>query len=236
VPELWTLSRIERVRSFIRNLSPRGEFILVILVGFGPITILQLLGLIQSRRAGGSSGAEMSNVGLVAGIIGELAILAAVLGIGKLRGWSLATFGSRISWRDAGVGILLFVVTVVAMSGVGLLVQIIHPEQTSYSVAGIGLPVILLFSLINPILEEVLEAGYFIHSLKGFGMWPAVLTSALFRALFHWWQGINGLLLIFSMGFIFGLAYWRWRQLWPLVIAHALTVLYAAFYWSHHAA
>jgi hypothetical protein len=88
----------------------------------------------------------------------------------------------------------------------------------------------------NPILEEVLEAGYFIHSLKGFGMWPAVLTSALIRALFHWWQGINGLLPIFSMGLIFGLAYWRWRQLWPLVVAHALTILYAAFYWSHHAA
>lgn len=206
------------------------------LIGFGPITTLQLLSLIQSRQNSGASGAETSNVGLVAGVIGELAILAAVLGIGKLRGWSLATFGSRISWRGAGAGILLFVVTVVAMSGVGLLVQTIHPEQTSYSVAGIGLPVILLFSLINPILEEVLEAGYFIHSLKGFGMWPAVLTSALIRALFHWWQGINSLPTIFAMGLIFGLAYWRWRQLWPLVIAHALTILYAVFYWSHHAA
>ena len=206
------------------------------LVGFGPITTLQLVGLIQSRQSGGSSGAEMSNVGLVAGVIGELVILAAVLGIGKLRGWSLATFGSRISWRGAGVGILLFVVTVVAMSGIGLLMQTIHPEQTSYSVAGIGLPVILLFSLINPILEEVLEAGYFIHSLKGFGMWPAVFWSALFRAVFHWWQGVNSLPTIFLMGLIFGLAYWRWRQLWPLVFAHALTILYAAFYWSHHAA
>jgi hypothetical protein len=41
------------------------------LVGFGPITTLQLLGLIQSRRSGGSSGAEMSNVGLVAGVIAK---------------------------------------------------------------------------------------------------------------------------------------------------------------------
>jgi membrane protease YdiL (CAAX protease family) len=206
------------------------------LVGFGPIITFQLLSLIQSRRRADSSGAEMSNFGLVMGVIGELAILAAVLGIGRLRGWSLATFGSQISRRGAAAGLLLFVVTVGVMSGVGLLMQIVHPEQTSYAVAGIVVPVILLFSIIDPILEEVLQAGYMIYSLERFGMWPAVFASALFRALFHWWQGINSLPTIFSMGLIFGLAYWRWRQLWPLVIAHALTILYAAFYWRHHAA
>ena len=101
----------QRMRSFIRRLSPRGEFILVMLVGFGPITTLQLLGLVQSRRSGGSSGAELSNLGLVAGVVGALALLAAVLGVGKLRGWSLATFGSKVSWRGAAAGPLLFVVT-----------------------------------------------------------------------------------------------------------------------------
>lgn len=205
------------------------------LVGFGPITILQLLSWIQSQRNVGSPGAGISNVGLIAGVIGEAAILIAVLSIGRLRGWSLATFGFRISWGGAGAGILLFVVTLAAMSGAAWLVQTFHPERTNYSTAGIAVPGILLFTFINSILEEVLEAGYVIYSLKCFGMWPAVLASALIRALFHWWQGLNGPLVIFPMGLIFGFAYWWWRQLWPLVIAHVLIILYAVYYWSHAA-
>ena len=224
------------MKSFIRGLSARGEFCLVILVGFGPITFCQLLNLVRSHRVGDASGAGLSNAWLVAGVIGELMILAAILGIGKLRGWSLATFGSRISWRGTGAAIFLFVVTVIAMSGVGVLVNIIHPEHASYAVAGVTVPFILLFSLINPVFEELLEAGYFIRSLQRFGMWPAIFVSALLRALFHWWQGTNGPFGIFAMGVIFGFAYWRWRQLWPLVVAHALCDLLAAFYWSHHAA
>jgi membrane protease YdiL (CAAX protease family) len=152
------------VKSFIRGLSARGEFCLVILVGFGPITFCQLLNLVRSHRVGDASGAGLSNAWLVAGVIGELMILAAILGIGKLRGWSLATFGSRISWRGTGAAIFLFVVTVIAMSGVGVLVNIIHPEHASYAVAGVTVPFILLFSLINPVFEELLEAGYFITS------------------------------------------------------------------------
>jgi hypothetical protein len=29
------------------------------------------------------------------------------------------------------------------------------------------------------------------------------------------------------MGVIYGLVYWRWRQLWPLVVAHSLQMLFA---------
>ena len=204
------------------------------LVSFGPITAWQILNLVRSHP-GKISNEEPSNLGLAAGIIGELVILAAVLAIGKLRGWSLTTFGSRISWPGTGAAILLFVVTVIAMSGVGVWMDIIHPEHASYAVAGVSVPIILLFSIINPVFEEVLEAGYFIRSLERFGMWPAIFASALLRSLLHWWQGINGPFSIFAMGVIFGFAYWRWRQLWPLVVAHALCDLLAAFYWSHHA-
>ena len=75
-----------------------------------------------------------------------------------------------------------------------------------------------------------------IHSLQSFGMWPAVLASALLRALIHWQQGIDAVLMLFVWGLILGLAYWRWRQLLPLVVAHALSILYAVWYVSRHAA
>src|SRR5678816_3536152 len=66
-------------------------------------------------------------------------------------------------------------------------------------------------------------------------MWPAVLASAAFRALFHLPFGINAMLSIFALGLIFGLVYWRWRQLWPLIVAHSLADMLTLFYGSYHA-
>jgi len=236
----WRNLKRQSMRSFIRRLSPRGEFILVMLVGFGPIITFQLLSLLQPARSGGSAGPAVSNAALVAGVIGALALLAAVLRIGKLRGWSLATLGFRVSWRGAAAGVLLFVVAQLAESGAGRSVQAVHPQPNNLdvagTVAGIALPVILLSALVIPILEEVLEAGYMIHSLQSFGLWPAVLASASLRALIHWQQGINAALMIFVWSLILALAYWRWRRLFPLVVAHALTILYAVWYVSRRAA
>jgi membrane protease YdiL (CAAX protease family) len=95
---------------------------------------------------------------------------------------------------------------------------------------------ILLASLINPVYEEALGTGYFIHQLKRFGMWPAVLASAAFRGLLHFQFGVNSVPVLFAMGVIFGLVYWRLRQLWPLIVAHSLADLLALFYASYHAA
>jgi membrane protease YdiL (CAAX protease family) len=40
---------------------------------------------------------------------------------------------------------------------------------------------------------------------------------------------------VFAFGLIFALAYWRWRQLWPLIVAHSLSDLLALLYGSYHA-
>jgi membrane protease YdiL (CAAX protease family) len=50
------------------------------------------------------------------------------------------------------------------------------------------------------------------------------------------WVGIEGSLGIFATGLIFAFAYWRWRQLWPLVLAHILRNLYFLLFAVHHAA
>ncbi len=67
-------------------------------------------------------------------------------------------------------------------------------------------------------------------------MWRAVLASALFRATLHTYQGLDGALSILAVGVIFGFTYWRWRQLWPLIVAHALLDFVGFLNLNHHAA
>jgi membrane protease YdiL (CAAX protease family) len=77
-------------------------------------------------------------------------------------------------------------------------------------------------------------SGYFIWSLQRFGMWPTVLASALFRAFLHAHLGLFGATGILIMGVLFGMTYWKWRQLWPLIVGHSLMDLIGLLYLVHH--
>jgi hypothetical protein len=106
--------------------------------------------------------------------------------------------------------------------------------STSLPVAShVSLPMLILTLAINPVFEEMIETGYFVGSLERYGMWGAVLASALFRAILHAHLGVNAIVVVFPIGLIFGFVYWRRRQLWPLVVAHVLFDLYALFPRSH---
>jgi membrane protease YdiL (CAAX protease family) len=212
------LGALNRIQSFIRHLSAPAEFCLILFVGFGPFIFAQLWALTNLPPAP----MELRNSGLVEWLILEPLLFVPVLWIGKLRGWSLATFGARISWKGTGAGILLFVLAAVTEIAVSFCAKLLHPAQPGFSVGELAVPLVLLLSFINPIFEETLENAYFIRSLQRFGMWPAVLASALFRGLFHFQFGINAVVSVSAIGVIFGLAYWRGRQLWPLVLAHSL--------------
>ena len=198
------------------------------LVGFGPFIAGQIWNCIQSGRT------EISNGGMIGFTAAELVLLAVVLWVGKIRGWSLATMGFKCSWNGTVAGVFLFVVAEVAMIGVGMLVKLIHPAQPRFGAHQLAVSFVLLLSFINPVYEEGLQAGYFIHALQRFGMWPVVLASALFRAFYHLQFGINTALSLFAFGLIFGFAYWRWRQLWPLIVAHSLCDIVGLLYASYH--
>lgn len=167
---------------------------------------------------------RFSNGGLFLWIVlYELVILAVVFWIGRIRGWSFATFGLRVTWRLTAAGFLLFVVTFVALVILAVVANTIHPAGTSPKLVGrVTLLFVIPVLVINPFFEELFETGYFIHCLQRYGMWPAVLATALLRGFMHAYLGLNGALSLFGMGVIFGLVYWKWRQLWPLIVAHSL--------------
>ena len=215
--------------ALLRNLSVRLEFCLVLLVGFGPFIAMQLWNAVQREPL------HMTNAGLVAFLVIELTLFAAILWGGKVRGWSFAKFGFNVSWPGTVGGIILFAVAETAMIGVTAGMQTLHAEQSPFTFSRLAPLAIILISLVNPVFEEVLGTGYFIHSLQSLGMWPAVMASAIFRGAYHLQFGVNAAVGVFALGMIFGFVYWRWRQLWPLVVAHTMADLLAFIYGTCHA-
>lgn len=204
------------MRAFVRRLSTPAEFCLILALGFGLSVGRQIWMLLHSESF------HFTNQTLITNSLCQLLLLATVLWVGKIRGWSPATFGARISWKGTGQGVLLFLATFVAELLIMIPVQKLHPDQSTYVQSPLVLPVIFLASTVNPVWEELIESGYIIHSLQKLGLWPAVAASAAIRAIAHMYQGLNGILSLFVYGLVVGLAYWRWRQLWPIVLAHSL--------------
>ena len=221
------------MKSFIRNLSAPAEFCIVVLVCFwwGIIgSAKQFVGHLMHV----AQPEQVSNGVVLVVVTMQLLVMAFAFWIGHIRGWSLASFGSRVSWKGTGAGVLLFVVTTLAVLSCIILTNIIAPGLRSHAdtgvrVSGLTLPFLLLFSVVNPIYEEVLGTGYFIHSLQRYGMVPAVLASALFRTFLHSYKGLDAVIMVLPIGLVFGFFYWRWRQLWPLVVAHVIIDIWTLF-------
>ena len=217
------------MKTFIRNFPLPAEFCLVLLVGFG-------LGNIYIVRTMTRHGVMTISNSIALGLLVlKLLELGVILWIGRIRGWSVSTFGWQISWKGTAIGILLFVAA--AMVKILALISLarIHSPGPGLVISGLTVPVIILLALINPFFEELLEGGYFIHTLQRYGVWLVVLASSVFRGALHLYQGFNPAAAIFTAGILYGLIYWRWRQLWPLVVAHFLDDFIGLLYFRHAA-
>ena len=223
------------MKSFIRNLPVPVEFIIVVSLWLDP---LLLNGCFVLQKFIHSGFVEVDNTYLMRGAIFTLVFLAVIIWIGNIRGWPLSKLGIRISWKGTGGGILLGGLSYGATYSVWKIYELIFPlGHLNITVTSLAIPVIISSQIITAVFEEVVAAGYFIHTFSRFGMWPAISASALLMTFYHVpWVGIEGLLGIFAARLIVGYAYWRWRQLWPLILAHTLRNLYFLLYAVHHAA
>ena len=218
------------MKSIIRSFSVPTEFCLVIFIGFG-ITIVGTLAWMISHWGATAplpAAMRLNNDGIIEGVVLRAVTLSLVLWIGRIRGWSLATFGLRPSWKWTGVGVLLFLANGLVGRVLRLLMtEVFHTTVDFHRVSEFTLPFVILICLVNPIFEEALECGYFFQALQRHGMWVTVLASAVFRGFLHASMGVSGFLFTFALGLLFGFFYWRWRQLWPLIVAQALQMLYS---------
>ena len=224
------------MKSFIRNFPAPVEFCIVVSLWFDPLLIGGCFGLREPLHSLHSGFWELNNTGQIRSAILQLIALAVLIWIGNIRGWPLSKLGTAISWKGTGGGILLATVSYAVTYSVWTICAVFFHSKHPHVIETSMIPVIISITIINSVFEEVVEAGYFIYTFSRFGMWPAILASASLRTLYHVpWVGIDGLIGIFAVGLLFAFAYWRWRQLWPLVIAHSLRNLYFLLYAIHHA-
>jgi membrane protease YdiL (CAAX protease family) len=224
------------MKLFIRNLSAPAEFFLVVLVCFW-WAIAGSIRAVVRRLSGVSSAAAFTDSGALTLVILELSSLAVAVWIARIRGWSFRSFGLQPAWRSTGIGIFLLIAIASARYVSAALANAIFPGAVRLLpvASHVSVPMLILTLAINPVFEEMIETGYFVQSLERYGMWVAVLASALFRAFLHAHLGVNAIVVVFPIGLIFGFVYWRRRELWPLVVAHVLLDLYALFPRSHAA-
>ena len=225
------------MKSFIRNLPVSVEFCFVILICFG-LSIFTTIRGIVSHLMHVARPFPLGNGTVLWMVSYELLAFAVVLWIARVRGWSFKSFGLQVSWKWTGAGILLLIVVLVALTFQTVLFNLLNPPNGKVEPlrnGGLTLPFVILLSVINPIFEELMEVGYFVHALKRCGVWPAVLASAFFRAFLHGYAGFNLAAGVLLLGLIFGIAYAWWRQMWPLILAHAIIDFFALYRLIHTA-
>lgn len=198
-----------------KRLSPRTEFLIVSLLCFGPFaarSIIELterktLLLFDDRRALFILGVE-----LVAGTLTLLLLRA--------RGWKAADFGLRISAAQTIGGVLLLLGadmmrTILMLSAPGASAATDVQVQLTW-------PVLIALTAINPLYDELFGVAYVVRAAESNGAAFAITLSAAIRFICHLEQGPIAALTILPLGLLFATVYWRWRVVWPLIVAHAV--------------
>jgi hypothetical protein len=208
------------MREFIEKLNDRGEFYLVTIVCFSyAITASAIILLLRVRHV------EMTTGRVLRGLVIELVILSTLAAILHLRGWRRADLGLRFSWPAALAGVPLFIVYIVLYYAVAIaIMQYLQFEPFTF-VPRAPVVLVVLFILVNSAFEEITVTGYVIEALSHHGAALAITASTLIRFSYHLYQGPVSSISILPLGLLFGAVYWRWRTLWPLMVAHTIANL-----------
>ena len=88
-------------------------------------------------------------------------------------------------------------------------------------------------------LEELIFRGFLLNAFdkllgsNKWSVWASVIFSSVIFGLIHAYQGITGVLITGSIGFIFGVAFiLNGRRLWPLMLMHGIidTISFISIY------
>ena len=215
--------------ALLRKLSPRAEFLLVVLFAFGSAIFGNVL-LVLFAASGVPLGGEpaITDESLRYTVVYEIVVLAVLGAFLWVRGWRPARLGRSFAGADlvaalglaAGTQLMYYVVFAALTSQGPGLVEV--AEGYDFARADVGVATLLTVSVVNPVFEEVLLCGYVVTVLKERrGFWTAVNVSLAIRLVCHFYQGSVGVISIVPLGFVFTYWYARTGRLWPLIIAHA---------------
>lgn len=217
------------MRERIKSLSDRSEFVLVTLVCFAYIITSSVAILLLRIQA-----LELSTSRALRGTAFEVLVLLVAGWILHVRGWRFRTVAGGLSWASVLAGIPLFAAYMLLYWFTALTVASFFPDVAKirpFQITHTASPfVIVTFFVVNSVYEEFSVTGYVITALRRDGPALSITASTLIRFLYHVYQGPLASLSILPLGVLFGVVYWRYRNAWPLVIAHTVAnfLAYAA--------
>lgn len=204
----------------LQRLSPRAELLLITLICFGPFAVRSLIELSQLKDVIVFDDARALFIIGIEVVCGALAAL-----ILRARGWTFASLGLRITMPQTIAGMLLLIGANVGIAGLYELVQALSggdPGAATTMKAAVSWPGLIILTLINPLYDELFAVAYIVRATEGNGAAFAITVSAIVRFVCHLDQGPIAAIGILPLGIIFALVYWRWRLVWPLVVAHGV--------------
>ena len=214
----------EPFREFVQRFSDRTEFVVITILSFAYFSVSSLVILFSGVRH-----FELTTPRVLRGIVVEFLLLLAVALILRSRGWRARRLGLQFSWKAAAIGIPLFVVYLLVYWVTATFVLLMFPAArtiwTFTFTTHAPYALVFVFIIINSIFEEVTVTAYVIEALSAQGAAVAITASTLLRLGYHLYQGPLATISIIPLGLLFGTLFWRWRNLWPLMVAHTITNL-----------
>jgi membrane protease YdiL (CAAX protease family) len=221
-------------------IAPWWEVALVLAVMLGPFAYSSTRFALASHTYD-FIGQMVSTHALVRLIALQAGLLAAFFFYLKWRGWTPSDFKIRINLLGTLVAPALAVAAALVNGMVAMIIKVSvvlaapHPHGLAPALMADAprlLPhsidaswvAILVASVVNAYIEELVFMGYAFNQFAARRSVLAAMFGMVFlRMLLHTYKGPVDMLGIAAFSFVYGIAYWQLRRLWPLICAHALT-------------
>ena len=212
-----------RIGEVLRRIPNWVEFFVVTLLCFGIPIIRSFLSFSTGES---SSAVAFTDERAILLIVYEITISAICIAFLYLRGYRIwetvrLSPSKKGSFFALGLFLSAYACYVVLFNIVYLLAGPENFQNGQYTIT-MAFPTVVAVALINPLFEEVFVVAYLFDRLEKFDVVSVVFISALIRVSYHLYQGWTGIISILPLGLIFAVAYWKTKNLWPLVLAHAL--------------
>jgi membrane protease YdiL (CAAX protease family) len=216
------------MRERIVAISAREEFLVVVGLTYGVQFVV-----FATHRAlyGFQPSIQFTDARVLRLVFLELST-AALLGYFLfLRGWRTRDLHLQRTWQLTVAGVALWLASYVLYTCTYLVAAWAGgPLKAVKSISfhgQVSVMAAVLVCLVNPFFEEALGLAYVLRVLERRGPLVAIGVSAGLRALAHAYQGPIAIAGILPMGLLISAYYWRYRQLWPPVVAHVILDAFA---------
>lgn len=211
-----------RSMQYLRDLSHRAEFALVVTLAFGYFILGSVLSVFSASAEVG-----ISEAGLQSLVVYELCMLVTLSAFLAVRGWEPKQLGLIPGRTDPQVALALIVVAYAAIFVVWMTLGQAVPGAAGIAEGAIQhdlrVRTVLMVAVVNGIFEEIFVCGYVISALrKTRSVSFAINVSIAIRLSYHLYQGPAGVLSMVPVGLVFAHWFARTGRLWPLAIAHCL--------------